>query len=286
MRHRGSSPEPGLHRHGFRHGVFRQYGTPGETGHSHRYRPRRRQRAGSRRGCGFGRDQREESRGGDGAGGTRARRIPCGDAGRTHAIPARHRGCRHARQDNDHEPDHRDFSACRPGSHLCDRRAAERRRAQRQVRCRALYRRGGGRERCLVPVPAAHCRRRYEYRPGPPFVLPQRLRTSQARLPRLRGPAALLRRGGALRGRRQRAFDDRRLCPAGGDLRAARRCGLPGGERGSRGDALELYGHAAERFGSRHRNTDAGHAQRFQRARCDRDRDGGGRFRRRHRGRP
>ena len=132
------------------------------------------------------------------------------DAGRADAPEAGHRGRRHARQDDDDEPDRVGAGRRRPRSDVRDRRPAPvggRERAARQGR---LPGRRSRRIRRVVPLPDAGARRDHQHRRRSHGNLRPRLRAAEARVRRLRAAAAVLRRRGAVRRRSQRARDPAR----------------------------------------------------------------------------
>ena len=164
------------------------------------------------------------------------------DARRADAAEVRRRGRRRARQDHDDVDDRARARAGRPRPDGGHRRAAQRLRQQRAPRPRRLHGGGSRRERPLVPEAHAVDRRHHEHRPGAP-----------RELPRLRGPAAGVRRlrqqGAVLRRRSSRAPTTAyvRAAAAGDDAardhlrpRRARRA-LPRRGRLGRGLRLALH---------------------------------------------
>ena len=196
-------------------------------------RRRRRRRFERRR----GRQSRDRGR----ARAPHSRRAPRRDAGRAHALPLRHRDRRHARQDDDDEPDRQRARRGGRRSDVRDRRPARERQRQCEARSRPVSRRRGRRERRIVPALAADDRRRHEHRRRSSRQLRERSRPLEAGLPRVPAQPAVLRSGRHVQRRHEHARADSVARSARHELRLRRARGHPRVGRRAHGaqDALQ-----------------------------------------------
>ena len=226
--------------------------------HRSRGRQHRRRRCGGRLGRGGARQPGAAggARGAHPGGGARR------DARRAHALPLFDRGRRHARQDHHHQS-HRQHPLRRRRGPDLRRRAPQERRQQRAPGRRALPGRRGRRERRLVHAPAAPDRDRHQHRHRS-LEHPRRgLRAPQAELRRLPAQPAVLRPGGAVRGRRAAAQHPAGSRPPDPLLRPRVGGGRAGREPAPRGVA-DAFRRQASRSGAARRDGES--CRRAQRA--------------------
>ncbi len=140
------------------------------------------------------------------------------DAGRIDAPEIWHRGGRRARQDHHHLHGRLDPGRGRPGPHLRRGRARQSRRHHGAPRPRRIHGGRSGRERPLVPAAGAGRRRGDHHRSRTPRPL-RLARGDSGRFHAIRESRTVLRRGGALPRRAQRAGHHPARHPPGDHLR-------------------------------------------------------------------
>ena len=233
-RHRRGAAQPGLRRQRFGHREQRGHAPARRARREGDVRPRRRAHRGGRL-----RGHLDRGAGGQPRGGRRASQAHPGrsaraDARRADEAQAGRRDRRDPRQDDHHEPGLVGARAGRARPHFRDRRAPEQRRRQCAAGQRRLHRRRGRRIGRLVPEPVSDDRGDHEHRRGPHGDLRTRLRAAQAGLRRVHPPTALLRRGGAVHRRSERARDHPLRLQAGDHLRFRERSPVSRGRRSPR----------------------------------------------------